>query len=458
MLADLYFIPGKKPMMSVFELAIPLLPCPLLAIAIFQMYRRRPMRHDPALVEIWREAYESSPVGILIKKDGSYVHCNNAAVRILGAKDQKHVLEAGPIKIATEPQADGRTVADYLKDAATMLNQGEIYSREALKGRLLDTNEIIYVDAHWVPQKSSAGSVLISYILDSTKRVQRADQAREQMRKLAQDFQTSIGTQVEALASATVEMRTNSEGMSTTAELTSTHATTVSTAVGQASRNVQTVAAATEELFASISEIGHQATQSTRIASQAVDEADRTNTRVQGLIAAAQKIGDVVELISDIASQTNLLALNATIEAARAGEAGKGFAVVASEVKSLAAQTGKATEDISAQVATMQAATSQVVEAIKNIGDTIGAMNEIAMTISSAVKQQGSAAQEIATNVTATATSASQMSDTMAEVAQAAGKTGAAAGRVLTLTRQLGTQTETLRTNVDGFLVKIQAA
>jgi len=82
-------------------------------------------------------------------------------------------------------------------------------------------------------------------------------------------------------------------------------------------------------------------TQSTEIASQAVEEANRTNITVQGLSAAAQKIGDVVKLISDIASQTNLLALNATIEAARAGEAGRGFAVVASEVKSLASQTGK---------------------------------------------------------------------------------------------------------------------
>ena len=72
----------------------------------------------------------------------------------------------------------------------------------------------------------------------------------------------------------------------------------------------------------------------------------------------------MVKLISDIASQTNLLALNATIEAARAGEAGRGFAVVASEVKSLASQTGKATEDISAQVAAMQSATSRVVDAV----------------------------------------------------------------------------------------------
>ena len=85
----------------------------------------------------------------------------------------------------------------------------------------------------------------------------------------------------------------------------------------------------------------------------------------------SRTIGDVVNLISDIAEQTNLLALNATIEAARAGEAGKGFAVVASEVKSLANQTAKATDEISAQVEAMQGATNSTVESIQKITDLI---------------------------------------------------------------------------------------
>jgi methyl-accepting chemotaxis protein len=108
---------------------------------------------------------------------------------------------------------------------------------------------------------------------------------------------------------------------------------------------VQTVATATEELASSVAEIGRQVGQSTKIAGQAVEEANRTNATIHGLSRAADKIGDVVKLISDIASQTNLLALNATIEAARAGDAGKGFAVVASEVKSLATETAKATQE-----------------------------------------------------------------------------------------------------------------
>ena len=72
-----------------------------------------------------------------------------------------------------------------------------------------------------------------------------------------------------------------------------------------------------------------------------------------------------MELISSIARQTNLLALNATIEAARAGEAGRGFAVVASEVKTLAGQTAKATEEISRQVAGIQAASTEAADSIE---------------------------------------------------------------------------------------------
>jgi methyl-accepting chemotaxis protein len=276
--------------------------------------------------------------------------------------------------------------------------------------------------------------------------------------KLADDFESGVRRSLDTLAGAASEMRTTATSMSATAEETSLQATTVAAVAEQATANVQTVAAATEELSASVSEIGRQVTQSTQIAGQAVEEANRTNMTVQGLSAAAQKIGDVVKLISDIASQTNLLALNATIEAARAGEAGKGFAVVASEVKSLASQTAKATEEISAQVAAMQGATAEAVQAIEGIGGTIGAINEIATAIAFAVEQQGSATQEIARNVHQAAQGTGQVSSNILGVNQAAGKTGTAADQVLASAEQLSSQAAQLRADLDRFLVNIRAA
>ena len=278
------------------------------------------------------------------------------------------------------------------------------------------------------------------------------------LNKLAGDFESGVRASLDMLASAATEMRATSQSMSTTAEETSAQATTVAAAAEEASANVQTVATATEELSSSVAEIGRQVSESTRIAGEAVGEATRTDATVHGLSAAAQKIGDVVKLISDIASQTNLLALNATIEAARAGDAGKGFAVVASEVKSLANQTAKATEEIAAQVAAMQGATSEAVEAIKRIGKTIGSLDEIATTIASAVEEQSAATQEIARNVHEAAQGTGQVSSNIVGVNQAAAETGTAAGQVLTSAEELGKQAETLRADVDKFLANVRAA
>jgi methyl-accepting chemotaxis protein len=287
----------------------------------------------------------------------------------------------------------------------------------------------------------------------------QADSERKQLlSRMADNFESGVRASLDTLAGAATEMQATSTSMSATAGEASHQATGVAVVAEQASANVQTVAAATEELSSSVSEIGRQVTQSTAIAGQAVAEANRTNVTVQGLSAAAQKIGDVVKLISDIASQTNLLALNATIEAARAGDAGRGFAVVANEVKSLASQTAKATEEISAQVGAMQGATAEAVQAIESIGRTIGAINEIASAISVAVEQQGSATREIARNVQEAAQGTGQVSSNIMGVNQAADKTGSAASKVLSSAEQLSGQATALRTDVDRFLANIRAA
>jgi methyl-accepting chemotaxis protein len=218
------------------------------------------------------------------------------------------------------------------------------------------------------------------------------------------------------------------------------------------------VAAASEQLSASISEISQQVARAASIAGRAVEETKQTDGTVQGLATAAQKIGEVVKLINDIAGQTNLLALNATIEAARAGEAGKGFAVVASEVKSLANQTAKATEDISAQIAAVQAVTKDAVDAIKRIGGTIGEVSAVATSIASAVEEQGAATQEITRNTHEAASRTKDVSGHIAGVSDGAQATGAAAQGVKSAAEALGAQAERLRAQVNDFLAKIRAA
>ena len=176
------------------------------------------------------------------------------------------------------------------------------------------------------------------------------------------------------------------------------------------------------------------------------------------LSQAAGRIGDVVKLITAVAEQTNLLALNATIEAARAGEAGRGFAVVAQEVKALAAQTGKATEEIGQQIATMQSATEDSVADIKEIGVTIDRVSDIVSNIATAVEQQGSATQDITRTLQHAVASSTEVASNIGKVNHGAQATGSAAGQVLASAQALSQQGNKLKLEVDRFLGTVRAA
>jgi methyl-accepting chemotaxis protein len=287
----------------------------------------------------------------------------------------------------------------------------------------------------------------------------RAKQDRDAARReLASGFERKIGSIVEAVAVAASEMQGMSSSMSTSNAETARQTTAVAAASMQASSNVETVAAATEELTASINNIAQQVTRSAAIAGKAAEEARRTNTVVEGLAAGTQKIGEVVTLIQSIANQTNLLALNATIEAARAGEHGKGFAVVASEVKALANQTAKATEEISAQVQDIQAATGDAVHAIQTIGTTIAEIDRISSEIAGAVDQQGLATREIAGNVQQAASGTREVSSNIQNVTRASDEAGAAASRLLDAANGLSSQSDRLKIEVGGFIKSLVAA
>jgi methyl-accepting chemotaxis protein len=278
------------------------------------------------------------------------------------------------------------------------------------------------------------------------------------VRDLADTFERAIGNIVGAVSSAATELESAAGTLTKNAAATQQLSAAVAIASAHASANVQSVASATGEVGASIEEIGRQVQQSTKIAAEAVKQAEQTDARIAELSRSASRIGDVVTLITTIAGQTNLLALNATIEAARAGEAGRGFAVVAAEVKMLATQTAKATESIKTQIAEMQNTTKDSVAAIKEISGTIGRISEIAATITAAVDAQGAATQEIAHNVAQAAQGAAQVATNITDVNHDADETGTASAKVLQAAQFLSGESRKLELEVENFIDTVRAA
>jgi len=286
----------------------------------------------------------------------------------------------------------------------------------------------------------------------------RLAERRKTMGEIADQFQATIGGIVDSVSTASTALQGVAGTLTGNADSTQQLSGDVARASEQASANVQTVASAAEELTASVREISRQVQTSNEIAGKAAAQAHETDARVGNLQAAANRIGDVIKLITAIADQTNLLALNATIEAARAGEAGRGFAVVAQEVKTLAAQTAKATEEVSQQIAAIQETTGDFVLVIKETGTTIGQIQSIATAIAGAVEQQNTAMQEIVRSVGQAAQGTAQVATNIGDVSKGATATGSAAAQVLSSARSLAQESGHLNAAVDQFLSTVRAA
>ena len=396
---------------------------------------------------------------LLFDARGHLIICNEQYLTMYGLSPQLVKPGADLLDIIRERSRTGslqRDPAEYCAELLANMAAGKIvrFVTETSDGRAISVvNRAIAGSNYWVGTHEDI----------TERRVAEREHARlgeqEARRVVVEEaidwFRESLEAVLQTVADSVAAMKATATALSTTSRETTTRTAGAVETSNEAFGSVEVAATAADQLGTSIAEINQQLVRATEVVRAVASETQSTNEDITGLARAAKKIDDVVKLIQSVAGQTNLLALNATIEAARAGVAGKGFAVVASEVKALAVQTGKATDDIAAQIAAVQSSTQSAVGAIGNIAARMQEIRQFTGAIATSVEEQNAATRDIATSVAAAATGTKSVVAVLQRVSGAITDMHASADTVLAASQAVENAAESLRSSVDGFLRKV---
>ncbi|MES2338688.1 MAG: methyl-accepting chemotaxis protein [Pseudomonadota bacterium] len=275
---------------------------------------------------------------------------------------------------------------------------------------------------------------------------------------LAQRFEASVIDAVAALGQAAGETRAAADTLAATSVSQARDVERVAAVAKRTSAGADAMRDTADQLSASVARVARRVSDQATLTADVADGTREGERVISELIEDAKGVGTIVALIGDIAGQTNLLALNATIEAARAGDAGRGFSVVATEVKSLAAQTQRATGDIERQIAAMQKRVMTVAQVIDGILARVGEVSHLAADVREVAGEQTRITASIADGAQATATSSSDLRTGVEDAARMSEATIALTAGVAGSTAAIVGQVEALTTTAQAFLAELRAA
>jgi methyl-accepting chemotaxis protein len=248
--------------------------------------------------------------------------------------------------------------------------------------------------------------------------VDMADEQQVERQRFGTMFEQRIVAEIDGASQLGESLREQAKDASAATRGMLGKASEVAAAAEQSALAMREAARTSAGLIRAIEDARTEVESAAEIAQRAAEQSGDAVTMSSTLSDHARSIESILGLIRDIAGQTNLLALNATIEAARAGDAGRGFAVVAQEVKSLANQTARATDEIAAKIAAIQASTRQSVDTNERIRDTVGEVQASADRIRHAMDAQAQTVTMITAAVDETALAADSMSTTISAIRQ----------------------------------------
>ncbi|HYA05197.1 MAG TPA: PAS-domain containing protein, partial [Xanthobacteraceae bacterium] len=398
-------------------------------------------RYRGAQARLLRAALNNMTQGLcMFDRAARLVLCNERYIEMYHLQPE-HARAGTPLRELLQHRlATGTFAGDvdsYVAECLKQVAEGrtEIKTAKLKDGRVISVVSRPMRHGGWVASHVDVTEQLLAE--KERDSLRQRDERRRSTDAAISSFRTRVESMLETVGHSATAMKSAAKTLLTTSEHTLQRAEGAVHGSNEASVNVETAAAAAAELSVSIKEISRQLGQTNDVVRSAAADANATNQDIAALAHVAQKIGDVVKLIQDIAGQTNLLALNATIEAARAGEAGRGFAVVASEVKSLAVQTAKATEEITHEIASVQASSGKAVAAIRDITQRMQDINTYTSAVALSVEQQDAATGEISHNVASAATGAKAIVAALGEVAGGVTQTRSSAQTMLAASEEV---------------------